>query len=79
MTQYVFDTSALLTFIENEAGAEVIEELLIQALEKEHHIFVSAVTLIERLYFSTRTRQNHCRAAFTITRKPTFATRTINT
>ena len=54
MNKYVFDTSALLTFIEDEEGIEIVESLLIKSVEKEIEIFISAVTLIELFYISAR-------------------------
>jgi PIN domain nuclease of toxin-antitoxin system len=49
MKEYVFDTSALLTYIENEEGIETVESLLMKALNK---IFISTVTMIEMFYIS---------------------------
>lgn len=49
MKEYVFDTSALLTYIENEEGIETVESLLMKALNK---IFISTVTMIEVFYIS---------------------------
>lgn len=47
MSEYVFDTSALVTYIENEEGVETIQNLLMKALNEEDKIFVSTVTMIE--------------------------------
>jgi len=33
MKNYILDTSAILTFIENEAGVEDVEKLLLDAVE----------------------------------------------
>ena len=44
MTQYVFDTSALLAYIENEEGAADIEALLQKALDDEVVLYISIVT-----------------------------------
>ncbi len=52
MSEYVFDTSALLTYIENEEGAETVENLLIKAINKEERIFISTVAIIELFYIS---------------------------
>ncbi len=52
MSEYVFDTSALLALIENEEGIETIERLLINALNEEDVIFISSVTAIELFYIS---------------------------
>ncbi len=52
MKEYVFDTSALLTYIENEEGVETVENMLIKALNGEDKIFISTVTMIEIFYIS---------------------------
>ena len=52
MKEYVFDTSALLTYIENEEGIEIVENLLMKALNEENKIFLSTVTMIEVFYVS---------------------------
>jgi len=52
MKEYVFDTSALLTYIENEEGIETVENLLMKALNEENKIFLSTVTMIEVFYVS---------------------------
>jgi uncharacterized protein len=52
MKEYVFDTSALLTYIENEEGIETVESLLMKALNEENKIFISTVTMIEVFYIS---------------------------
>ena len=52
MKKYVFDTSALLTYIENEEGIETVESLLMESLNEENKIFVSTVTIIEVFYIS---------------------------
>lgn len=54
MNDYIFDTSALLAFIENEEGVEVVESLVIKSINKESRIFISTVTLIEIYYISHR-------------------------
>lgn len=52
MTEYVFDTSAILSYIENEEGVETIENLLMKALNEEDKIYISTVTIIEVFYIS---------------------------
>jgi predicted nucleic acid-binding protein len=52
MSDYVLDTSALLAYIENEEGAEKIEILLMNALERTDTLFISTVTSIEVFYIS---------------------------
>jgi len=54
MKEYVFDTSAILTYVENEEGIEIIENLLIKSIESENKIFISVVSLIELFYISVR-------------------------
>ena len=44
---YVFDTSALLTYIEDEEGSENVENLLIRAEKGEVIIYVAFVSLTE--------------------------------
>jgi predicted nucleic acid-binding protein len=57
MNKYVFDTSALFAYIENEDGYEQIESLILQALDEEIEIFVSIVSCIE-VYYITLQEQN---------------------
>ncbi|QTA82487.1 PIN domain-containing protein [Desulfonema limicola] len=54
MKKYIFDTSALLTFIENEEGVEIVEELLEKSIENENNIFISTISIIELYYISLR-------------------------
>jgi predicted nucleic acid-binding protein len=54
MTRYVLDTSALLTYIENEEGVEKVESLLQKALDEELELYVSTVSCIEVFYISWR-------------------------
>jgi predicted nucleic acid-binding protein len=54
MSEYVFDTSAILTFIENEEGFETVESLLKKALYEDDKIFMSTVTAIEIFYISAQ-------------------------
>nr|VFJ60860.1 MAG: Predicted nucleic acid-binding protein, contains PIN domain [Candidatus Kentron sp. DK] len=55
MTEYVFDTSALLSYIEDEEGAETIADLLGKALDGEISIFISTITAIE--FFSASVKK----------------------
>ena len=50
MTKYVFDTSALLAYIENEAGANTVEDLLQKAMDGKATILISVISLIELFY-----------------------------
>jgi predicted nucleic acid-binding protein len=53
MSNYVLDTSALLTFIENEEGVEKkVEELFNEALEGNIELFISVISCIEIFYIS---------------------------
>ena len=52
MSRYVIDTSALLAYIENEDGAIEVEQLIIDALENQHTVFLSVVSCIEMFYVS---------------------------
>lgn len=47
---YVFDTSAILTLLDNEAGSDKVLELLHLALDNKIEIFVSIVTIVELRY-----------------------------
>lgn len=49
---YVFDTSALLAFIEDEDGAEYAEDLLIKAEQNEVTIFIAFISLTEVMYIT---------------------------
>jgi len=52
MNKYVLDTSALLAYIEKEEGAEQIETLFLQALERKTDLFISVISCIEIFYIS---------------------------
>jgi predicted nucleic acid-binding protein len=54
MSTYVVDTSALLTYIESEAGAPIVEQLLLEAIEGQHTLYMSIVSGIEVFYISLR-------------------------
>jgi predicted nucleic acid-binding protein len=62
MTEYVLDTSALLTLIENEDGIKFVENLIENALKEKCLLYVSVVSLIELFYISLR-EQGHVTAA----------------
>ena len=49
---YIFDTSALLAFIEDEDGADFAEDLLIKAEQNEVIIFIAFVSLTEVMYIT---------------------------
>jgi predicted nucleic acid-binding protein len=47
---FVLDTSAVITFLENEAGADIVEELLKKAESGVINIFLSFITFTEIYY-----------------------------
>nr|VFJ44125.1 MAG: ribonuclease VapC [Candidatus Kentron sp. FM]VFJ44531.1 MAG: ribonuclease VapC [Candidatus Kentron sp. FM]VFK05994.1 MAG: ribonuclease VapC [Candidatus Kentron sp. FM] len=56
MTEYVFDTSALIAYLQDEEGAETIAGLLGKALDGEVRIFISTITALEVFSVSVKTR-----------------------
>ena len=53
---YVLDTSALLAFIEDEEGADIVEDLLERANAEEITIFVSFMSFMEVCYITLQER-----------------------
>ncbi|NOT55075.1 MAG: type II toxin-antitoxin system VapC family toxin [Deltaproteobacteria bacterium] len=53
---YVLDTSALLTLIEDEAGADQVQTLLEQAKQGEVRLLVSFISFMEVYYISLQER-----------------------
>lgn len=51
---YVLDTSALLTYIEDEEGSEYIENLLIRAEKEDVDIYIAFISLTEVFYVTFR-------------------------
>lgn len=51
---YILDTSAILTYIEDEAGADLVEDLLIQAEQSNVQIHICFVSLTEVFYITLR-------------------------
>ena len=49
---FVLDTSALLAFVQNEAGAERVEQILKSARERECAAYISFISLAELYYIS---------------------------
>jgi len=49
---YILDTSALLTYIEDEEGAEFVDNLLIRAENGEVVIYITFISLTEVFYIS---------------------------
>ena len=56
LERYVLDTSAFLTLIEDEAGADTVETLLYRAKHEEITIFASFVTFMEVFYITLQER-----------------------
>ena len=50
--KYVLDSSAIMAFLEEEAGADTVEELLEQSQIKQITVYVSFVTFTEIFYIS---------------------------
>ena len=53
---YVLDTSALLAFIEDEAGADIVEKLLEQAKAGKIAILISFMAFMEVYYITLQER-----------------------
>jgi len=53
---YVLDTSAWLSLIEDEAGADVVESLLVRADAGSIEIFVSFISFMEVFYITLQER-----------------------
>lgn len=53
-TVYIFDTSALLTYIEDEEGSEDIEKLLIAAENESIKIYLAFMSITEVFYITAR-------------------------
>ncbi len=49
---YILDTSAILTYIEDETGAEDVDALLVKAEKNEVEIFISFISLTEVFYIT---------------------------
>ena len=49
---YVLDTSAILTYIEDEDGADYVENLLIEAESEKINVLVSFISLTEVFYIT---------------------------
>ena len=54
LPRYVLDTSALLAYIEDEDGSELVESLLERAERREAILLVSFITYAEILYITLR-------------------------
>jgi len=52
METYILDTSAILAFIEDEAGADEVQDLLVEALDGKSRVIVSVISLIEVYYIT---------------------------
>lgn len=51
---YVLDTSAILTYIEDEEGSDFVENLLIRAEADEIDIYLAFISLIEVFYITAQ-------------------------
>lgn len=49
---YILDTSAILTYIEDEKGSDVIDDILIRAEKGEVRIYIAFVSLTEVYYIT---------------------------
>ena len=63
MKTYVLDASALMTFFEDRAGAEKVEELLAKAAESKHPLLMSVVNWGEVYYSIWRARGENAAGA----------------
>lgn len=54
MTTYLLDTSAIIAFSEDEAGADQVEQILRRAQSKKDEAFVSFMSFMEVFYGSWR-------------------------
>ena len=54
MKKIVLDTSALITLIEEEPGAEEVEKIIQETLDGEHQVFISIIAKIELFYISVQ-------------------------
>ncbi|MFQ5652334.1 MAG: PIN domain-containing protein [bacterium] len=55
--KFVLDTSAIIAFLENEAGAETVQEILEKAESGEVDIYVSFISFME-IYYVTIQKKN---------------------
>ena len=53
---YVLDTSAILTLLEAEDGADIVRRFIRQAIEQEINLYASVVSLMEVCYISLHER-----------------------
>ena len=51
---YILDTSALLTYIEDEDGSDYVENLLIKAEKGDVLIYIAFISLTEVFYITTQ-------------------------
>lgn len=52
--RYLLDSFAILTWLQNEAGAQTVEDLLAEANRKDEKLLLHEVNLAEVYYFSIR-------------------------
>jgi predicted nucleic acid-binding protein len=53
---YIFDTSALLTYIEDEDGSDEVEKLLVEAENGEVEIYIAFISITEIFYITIQER-----------------------
>ena len=53
---YILDTSALLTYIEDEEGSEYVEDLLIRGEKGDVAIYLAFISLTEVFYITAKER-----------------------
>lgn len=63
MANYVLDSFALLAFFRDESGADIVEQLLNDAAEDKHELFITTVNAGEVFYMSHR-KDGAIKAAF---------------
>jgi len=50
MRHYVLDACAVIAFINDEEGAEIIEKILVGAVKKENKVIINKINLLEIYY-----------------------------
>lgn len=54
MACYVFDTSALLAYLQNEEGVEIVQQLFLDGIKGKHKIVINVLSLVELYYKACR-------------------------
>jgi PIN domain nuclease of toxin-antitoxin system len=58
MRYYVLDACAVIAFINDEEGAEIIEKILLGAVKKENKVIINKINLLEIYYNFSREYDN---------------------